>query len=401
MSVRRKTAFFILAFSLSGLLFIVSIEGLSYVYLTRRGADRAQPNSILFARAASGLDSWQPSTHPNTYADVRRLSPYFGHVFVDGNNYGFISKYDFPYRRQNGDYVIGIFGGSTAMHCAMEWEASSYWEKLKVKGNPQAKIVLVNLAISGYRQPQQLYVASKFFDTLDLALVLDGWNESQIDQCPYDPAEFPQSFRLLYSRELDQSQIKNLRAMSKSFRAFSAWLANSKLADTNTARLTWEAYRIRLAKATAALATSPISKARSLHECESPELERRFTLWRKYSMQMLALARAQNLPLYNFIQPNPYMDGAKPLSEEEKRIVQWQENRAPNQSKDRIQTFYNFYKRARPPHSTSLIHLFAQDKRILYIDPYTHLNPLGCQLVAQAMIRRLQNQSGEFDPQVQ
>ena len=48
-----------------------------------------------------------------------RSHPFFGYVcdksYVENcNNHGFISEHDFPYEKKEGEYVLGVFGGSVA-----------------------------------------------------------------------------------------------------------------------------------------------------------------------------------------------------------------------------------------------------------------------------------------------
>lgn len=90
----------------------------------------------------------------------RRVAhPFFGFTYKDdGNNYGFLDQKEFPYIRAPDEYVIGVLGGSTAMHWAQFIQSSESWKSLKTKDHK--KIVVLNFAIAGMKQPQQFYVAS-------------------------------------------------------------------------------------------------------------------------------------------------------------------------------------------------------------------------------------------------
>lgn len=72
-------------------------------------------------------------------------------MIVDGNNYGFKDPKNFPYRKKEDEFVIGIFGGSTALHFSEYLLESKIWENaISDKGK---KIVIVNFALSGMKQP--------------------------------------------------------------------------------------------------------------------------------------------------------------------------------------------------------------------------------------------------------
>ncbi|NES71693.1 MAG: hypothetical protein F6K24_44080, partial [Okeania sp. SIO2D1] len=67
----------------------------------------------------------------NNESILERLHPFFGYVLKQGiftdeelgirvNNYGFVSKYDYPFIKSNkNQFIIGIFGGSVANNFAV------------------------------------------------------------------------------------------------------------------------------------------------------------------------------------------------------------------------------------------------------------------------------------------
>lgn len=123
---------------------------------------------------------------------IERLHPYFGYIqkpspdFRPGfkyNNYGFLSPYDYPYKKTNKNQVIvGILGGSVASNYSIYEVQNKILEK-KLKQLPQFKdkeIIILSLATGGYKQPQQLITLNYMLSLgqkFDLVINIDGFNE--------------------------------------------------------------------------------------------------------------------------------------------------------------------------------------------------------------------------------
>ncbi|MGL5081508.1 MAG: hypothetical protein ACRC8A_08470 [Microcoleaceae cyanobacterium] len=123
---------------------------------------------------------------------VERLHPFFGFVQKPGpdfrpgfeyNNYGFISPHDYPFKRTNtNQFIVGILGGSVASNYAIYEIQNKVLEQAlqKVPGLQNREIVILPLAIGGYKQPQQLLVLNYMLSVgqeFDLVINLDGFNE--------------------------------------------------------------------------------------------------------------------------------------------------------------------------------------------------------------------------------
>ncbi|MDA8019343.1 MAG: hypothetical protein MPN21_18025 [Thermoanaerobaculia bacterium] len=119
--------------------------------------------------------------------DDFRLHPYFGYVWrpwlrvhPQRNNHGFVSPHDYPLATSR--TVIGIFGGSLAANLATyDAEHDVLRPRLARRlGREPDELQVLNFAQAGYKQPQQLLVATYFRalgQRLDLAINLDGFNE--------------------------------------------------------------------------------------------------------------------------------------------------------------------------------------------------------------------------------
>lgn len=381
------------------LVFVVTggiLEGGSYFILRFRNMSVSEDYERGYSQAAEGNSSWQKEDRPHNSAEYYKLHPYFGHTNnLKGNNYRFLSGVDFPYKAGPNDFVIGVFGGSTAMHWVEFLEKTKRWNKTVIAHRPNARIVLLNMALAGYRQPQQLNVASKFIDTLNLALVLDGWNDSILDMCQNNQPELPLFYNFLFDYESQRENIAELKKNSKRFRLYSAWLEKSIFVRSYFAYLAWTMYQSDLkneqSRLTIPLYSESSPKSSFANECGQPHNERMYSIWKKYSSQMWNLADFQNVPLVHFLQPNPFLKDAKPLSDEEKRIVQWGEH---NDSKVgsagyNAGVFRSYYLKDQFKNSIDFSFIFSNESRVTYIDPYTHMNELGYQILSDSVAKEL------------
>lgn len=123
---------------------------------------------------------------------IERFHPFFGFIqnpspdFRPGfkiNNYGFISPYDYPFKKfKKNQFVIGIFGGSVASDFSIfQIQNKILPEYLKqVPGLQDKEFVILSFATGGYKQPQQLLILNYFLalgQELDLVVNIDGFNE--------------------------------------------------------------------------------------------------------------------------------------------------------------------------------------------------------------------------------
>ena len=101
---------------------------------------------------------------------------------IQANNYGFQSAYDYPYaRKDNDELIIGIFGGSVARNLAVE--SLTHFQAEFERLFPNKKVILLNLAGGGYKQPQQLLILSYFLSIgqeFDYVINVDGFNEAWV-----------------------------------------------------------------------------------------------------------------------------------------------------------------------------------------------------------------------------
>lgn len=129
----------------------------------------------------------RPTPDSSERLDKHRIHPYFGYIWKPNvatapqwNNHGFVSRVDYPVATDRS--VVAIFGGSLAANLAIfESEHGVLRSRLAASlGRSPDDFLILNFAQAGYKQPQQLLVATYFRtlgQRLDLALNVDGFNE--------------------------------------------------------------------------------------------------------------------------------------------------------------------------------------------------------------------------------
>jgi hypothetical protein len=114
------------------------------------------------------------------------MHPYFGPIHRPGvrpetNNIGFGSKQAFPYARRNErEYLVGIFGGSVARAFCDRGTPRLVERLQRDPALAGREIVPLCFSHEGYKQPQQLIVLAYFLSLgqqYDLVINIDGFNE--------------------------------------------------------------------------------------------------------------------------------------------------------------------------------------------------------------------------------
>ncbi len=116
-----------------------------------------------------------------------RLHPLLGYVSWSGvpgyNNSGFFSPVDYPFAADDGDFIVGVFGGSVAFNFFL-YNSRSKTLELALKENfPTLKnknIIVLNFAKEGYKFPQQINTLTHFLlegQHYDLVINIEGFNE--------------------------------------------------------------------------------------------------------------------------------------------------------------------------------------------------------------------------------
>ncbi|NEO55824.1 MAG: hypothetical protein F6K54_23795 [Okeania sp. SIO3B5] len=194
-----KTGFSLVTINLVLVFLGLEIVSLGFYYFQENRLFYTRENTISKVREDLEKTGTRLGTDINNKSILERLHPFFGYVLKQGsftdeesgirvNNYGFVSKYDYPFIKSNkNQFVVGVFGGSVANDFTLNAifsEARGNEGFIRfLKQIPQLKdkeIIILCFAGGGYKQPQQLLILNYFISIgqeFDLVINIDGFNE--------------------------------------------------------------------------------------------------------------------------------------------------------------------------------------------------------------------------------
>jgi hypothetical protein len=266
---------------------------------------------------------------PNAILDFSdRVPAEFGHgalATIDAN--GFRNE-GIPARKPDGEFWIGVFGGSVAFGVPASDNratiAGCLERRLNGSSRPGGRRVrAINFAIPGGQQPQQLLVLTQNRHLLDAVVTFDGVNEVVVPSCynkDHVPADFPYRpyYEVLFGQAMNEAQVGEsmiVERMTARFRRRPGW--QQRLLAPFYARA-MKGYRESL---TAAGSTSAPLEFRSIFgdtggapaATLAAEGARR---WAGDTALMGQLCRAQGIESLFVVQPIP--DRGKPLTSSER-----------------------------------------------------------------------------------
>ena len=241
--------------------------------------------------------------------------------------------------RSDSELVVGVFGGSFASGVC-NWAGQ---ELRRVLSLPGKDVRLVCLAAGGYKQPQQLLALAYLLAQgaqLDLVLNIDGFNEvalPPVDNAPQGVAPiYPRGWFWEVGNLEDPGALKLLGELSVADRNRREWAAifvRWGLYRSTLLTLTWKS-RDRLFE---------VERDRILTELRDHKIEQRNSyaatgpamtfaddqsyyaylarVWKDSSLQMRSLCEANGIAYDHFLQPNQYVEGSKPMTPGELRLI--------------------------------------------------------------------------------
>ncbi|MDE5116467.1 MAG: hypothetical protein O4860_04195, partial [Trichodesmium sp. St2_bin2_1] len=194
-----KTGFSLVSINLILAFIGLEVVSLGFYYSQEKQLFYTRKDTISQVREDLEKTGTRLGTDLNNESILERLHPFFGYVLKQGifaneesgirvNNYGLVSKYDYPFiKSNNNQFVIGVFGGSVANDFVVN---SLFNEAIGNQGFiqylkqiPQLKdkeIIILCFAGGGYKQPQQLLMLNYFISIgqeFDAVINIDGFNE--------------------------------------------------------------------------------------------------------------------------------------------------------------------------------------------------------------------------------
>ena len=176
-----KTGFSLVSINLILAFIGLEVVSLGFYYSQEKQLFYTRKDTISQVREDLEKTGTRLGTDLNNESILERLHPFFGYVLkqeifaneesgIRVNNYGLVSKYDYPFiKSNNNQFVIGVFGGSVANDFAVNSlisEAIGNQGFIQyLKQIPQLKdkeIIILCFAGGGYKQPQQLLMLNYF-----------------------------------------------------------------------------------------------------------------------------------------------------------------------------------------------------------------------------------------------
>jgi hypothetical protein len=339
-----------------------------------------------------------------------RIHPYFGYTFNPNppniGPQGFAKSAGTLYPKAPGEFVIGIFGGSVAGQV-------SGWGKILVKRllpvvqkRGYQRVTVLSYAVGGWRQPQSFHALLPVLPALDLVVNVDGVNElAELDplNLPNQPADFPAPyiFNPLAHDLGEETTMRHAELFSRmsSARSTTRVFGAPPLRWSRLAHLVWRVWSKRARKKIDALREeeqrsdhldwSNYEPARTPAEIEAVR-DRYMIRWFDLIRYSRLICESRGVPFFDFIQPNQHPAGRKPLSKEERAMM----DASPVKP-----TFYTpFYVRLEQAEKTLrgegieyhfLGDLFKDHAETLYIDACCHLNDSGIEMLNNAIADRI------------
>lgn len=357
-----------------------------------------------------------PQERP-AHLNMAALHPYLGFVvdpdLANRAQPGHFSSQGFPQldppiqKRSPGKLIVGILGGSVATHFS-EHGVETLRREMGSSGRFSGKeLVFVNLANGGYKQPQQLITLNYFLAQgaeFDILINLDGFNEIALH--PRFNAEtgvfhlYPVNWRGLANvPDADERALIAATAVRRhDQRMLAKQFSRVPLRFSITANFLWKWMDRRLESSIADYQSSILARReqgtyqqvgpRAIGPLDETDSEL-VAVWKRCSLQLDRLCRANGVRYYHFLQPNQYVPGSKEMNAEEKQQA-FLDNHVMKTS---VENGYPRLSRAGKELSDQgvrfhdLTMIFADHAEPIYYDTCCHINQRGNEILAGQIAR--------------
>jgi len=342
----RKKILFSLILCLAGYVFlelgafaIYSIAEGRVFSLSGMQDERSSISGASTSLAQGGTMDWWGKFH-------EVIHPYLGFVRdpskMEGHNqFGFPGLTPPLSKKQNGQLVVGIFGGSFAEDFSIHGRQALIEELNKHPAYQGREMVFHTIAMGGYKQPQQLMSLSYLLSLgahFDIVINLDGFNDitlAPVDNLPQQVFySFPRAWMvrvhsfnspelislvgeisLLEKRRQDRAGMFSIPLLHYSVIANIVWkkLDGMFSLELGERRMALQQHQVRNERHPGYLATGPANRFNN----EAQAYQALAELWSRSSLQMSRLCEANGIAYFHFLQPNQYLQGSKQLSADE------------------------------------------------------------------------------------
>ncbi|NDY56808.1 hypothetical protein G3N56_08635 [Desulfovibrio sulfodismutans] len=339
------------------------------------------------------------------------LHPYMGFVYDATYNaavgpYGFVGD-DIVAEVADGNYNVVVTGGSVAGNFyVMEF----YELKKRLQAIPALagkKINMACIATAGYKQPQQLLSVAYLLSLgarIDLLVNIDGFNEMVIPLTENQPEGisvfYPTMWKDLTDDLGDSRQrilIGELSLVDAARTTLAKWFSWPGIDWSMTANLTW----FLLDNVLSGQAREKVNElertsgALKVFQKGPPDRgdrdavqERLADAWGTSSRLLGELAKSGEFAYVHVLQPNQYVPGSKPLSENEKKIAI---SPTPGMAETTAQGYERLAQRIADIEQAQIPFLdatmiFQNVTEDVYFDTCCHFNKLGNDILLDAIM---------------
>lgn len=383
----------------------------------------------LVKRLTVGTDDKTAETMRNHLA-VEVLHPYLGFV-VDHDEHGapnenwggfgihpwgLVGDLDLPQEKDPERVVVAIFGGSVAQLFSFEGAPQLVEHLERDPRYADKQIEILRLAWGGYKQPQQLMALNYFLTAgaqIDIAISIDGFNEvalSLTENVENGVASiYPRSWPWRV-RDLPDPHLRRMIGATvyheQARRALSSVFSQGPQSHLYSWNLLWKILdrRVRILIERAELRVRRAG-GRTREGDERPYVERGPFVpqgtdtalddivgqWRRASRAMHHLCESSGIRYHQFLQPNQYVEGSKPMSADERAVA----IREDHPYRDAVVRGYPQLRAAGAELAAAgvdfhdLTPLFADVEEPIYADDCCHVNELGNAMLADAIAQAL------------
>lgn len=350
-SIKKRVAFYLL-FVLSVYILTELFVFIGYFLIHRElfswSHYQAMRNAVITASSMQfTADDQQNPPESGTIQDwggayEEVIHPYLGFV-ANPRKVTWIAEYGFKSNPLEGPHpedalTIAIVGGSFAQGTSIKLLRTVLQESPVFQGKD---IILHNLALGGYKQPQQLFTISYFLTLgahFDIVINIDGFNEVALpvveNTSKHVSPFFPRNWFLRVSTFRDPeiiTTIGEISVLSKRQRRWAELFAKRALRYTIACNLIWEYYNNTLVR-------QQVGRKKIIEHYETQQQENVSYLvsgpffsyandaqlykdladvWMRSSIQLHRLCSTNGIAYFHFLQPNQYVPDSKIMGEAE------------------------------------------------------------------------------------
>jgi hypothetical protein len=262
------------------------------------------------------------------------------------------------------------------------------------------KVDVFVAAIGGYKEPQQIFAALFFLLQgfhFDMILNFDGFNDivlplAENKQANVNPF-FPRKWDMRYFNKNIVRSVARIEELNEEREALLKDVSKNSLFRLAFIGTVWRFRLERIRREQSAIMTKLAMEEKNFDQIgpvyngsDEVLLADSAAIWAKGSRFLNSICGANGIEYYHFLQPNQYVEGSKPFSEEERRDFIIPSGYGPIAARGypllreegrRMQADGLVFK--------DLSEIFADEQRTVYLDSCCHFNRLGLKLIAESM----------------